>query len=106
MLNNRRFDLRHSLLTYPTLVLQDPSVSSAPVEKKISFLQSKNLTKEEIDLAFARVGDSPPSVAPASNQTSGYVAQQQPAGYRQAPVAVNHGYGYAPGPWQAAGPPE
>lgn len=97
---------REELISSAVTFLQDPSVSSAPLEKKISFLQSKNLTKEEIDLAFARVGDSPPSAAPASSQTTGYVAQQQPASYRQAPVAVNHGYGYGPGPWQAGPPPE
>ncbi|KAL8634461.1 MAG: hypothetical protein Q9228_007944, partial [Teloschistes exilis] len=79
--------------------LQDPSVISAPLDKRIAFLQSKNLTQEEIDIALARAGDSPQSQNPPSPpppQSYGYPSQQmtrQPNGY---------GYGYGPypsGPW-------
>ncbi|KAI2160400.1 peroxisomal membrane protein pex14 [Ophidiomyces ophidiicola] len=81
------------------IVLQDPSVSSAPLEKKVAFLQSKNLTKEEIDLAFARAGEDK-SAVPASNQVASYpqssIRQQFP---------LTQGYGYGPGQWQAP-PPE
>lgn len=39
-------------------VLQDPSVASSSIDNKISFLQTKNLTREEIDAALARAGGS------------------------------------------------
>ncbi|KMU82869.1 hypothetical protein CIHG_00652 [Coccidioides immitis H538.4] len=91
------------ILTMFCLVLQDPSVSSAPLEKKIAFLQSKNLTKEEIDLAFSRAGEEKPPSSAGTNQTSGYVAQQ-PSVSRQA--ALNQGYAYGPaGQWQHLQPP-
>ncbi|WEW55051.1 peroxisomal membrane protein pex14 [Emydomyces testavorans] len=78
----------------------DPSVASAPLDKKISFLQSKNLTKEEIDIAFLRAGE-----AKSSTATSGYVAQQTSAN-RHSPL--NQNYAYAPGgQWQSQlAPPE
>ncbi|KAI4109387.1 MAG: hypothetical protein L6R37_000544 [Teloschistes peruensis] len=86
--------------------LQDPSVISAPLDKRIAFLQSKNLTQEEIDVALARAGDPPQSQNPPSPpppQSYGYPSQQmtrQPNGY---------GYGYGPypsGPWsQSLEPP-
>ena len=43
-------------------VLHDPSVASAPVEKKIAFLQSKQLTPDEIDASLSRAsqGRVPP----------------------------------------------
>jgi Peroxisomal membrane anchor protein (Pex14p) conserved region. len=77
-------------------------VSSSPLEKRIAFLQSKNLTQEEIDLALARVGEDPSS-APASASTSqGYNPSQ--AVYRPPPPP--QGYGYPPyGQWQLP-PPE
>ncbi|EEP82486.1 predicted protein [Uncinocarpus reesii 1704] len=80
-------------------ILQDPSVASAPLDKKIAFLQSKNLTKEEIDIAFARTGEEKTSTPVVSNQTGGY-APQQP---RQ--IAVNQGYSYGPNSWQLQAPP-
>ena len=53
-------------------VLQDPSVAGSPIENRIAFLQSKNLTQEEIDAALAR-GSS--ETAPANY--SNYAPQQQ-----------------------------
>ncbi|KAF2086774.1 hypothetical protein K490DRAFT_43685, partial [Saccharata proteae CBS 121410] len=80
-------------------VLQDPSVASAPLEKRIAFLQSKNLTQEEIDASLARAGEpGAPAAPPAGNPTSGVVYQQPPA----APP----GYGAYPGYWQQPPPPE
>ena len=82
------------------LVLQDPSVAGSPLDKRIAFLQSKNLTQEEIDAALARAGDSlapEPSIGAQGNY--GYPTQRvvrQPAAY---------GYGpYSAGPWST--PPE
>lgn len=84
--------------TDSTTVLQDPSVASAPVEQRIAFLRSKNLTQEEIDASLARVGQA----APQSQDTP-------PVQYRQSPsqqYGNNGGYygqGYPP-QWQQ--PPE
>ncbi|KAL8734278.1 MAG: hypothetical protein Q9181_003245 [Wetmoreana brouardii] len=83
------------------IVLQDPSVVVSPLDKRVAFLQSKNLTQEEIDVALARAGDSPSQTSsnpppPPPPHSYGYPNQQmtrQPNGY---------GYGYGPypsGPW-------
>jgi peroxin-14 len=78
------------------IVLQDPSVAGSPIENRIAFLQSKNLTQQEVDTALARAnGES----APAPNQT--YAAQQQPIQQPQP------GYGgYQQYLWQQPPPPE
>lgn len=91
-----REDLVNSAVTF----LQDPSTASAPLEKRIQFLQSKNLTQEEIDLALARAGDD----QQASPQNTAFYPhpQQQQQFYRRPPPQ----YGYNPYPeWQAP-PPE
>ncbi|KAK5626208.1 hypothetical protein RRF57_001923 [Xylaria bambusicola] len=72
---------------------RDPNVVSSPIENKLSFLRSKNLTQAEIDAAFARAGSSPPPTSTPSQAVS-TVAQQQPYYPQQPP------YG-----WQAP-PPE
>ncbi|KAL8697032.1 MAG: hypothetical protein Q9201_007346 [Fulgogasparrea decipioides] len=82
-------------------ILQDPSVVASPLDKRIAFLQSKNLTQAEIDVALARAGDSPSQSSnnhppPPPLPSYGYPNQQmtrEPNGY---------GYGYGPypsGPW-------
>ncbi|OMP81915.1 Peroxisomal membrane protein PER10, partial [Diplodia seriata] len=79
--------------------LQDPSVASAPVEKRIAFLQSKNLTQEEVDAALARAGgEAPPpsAVSAPSGPAPAY-------GYQQPPPPP--GYGAYPGYWQQPPPP-
>lgn len=57
------------------LVLLDPSVASSPVEKKIAFLQAKNLTQEEVSAALARVGAEGAPVQAYTTQPSSAVAQ-------------------------------
>lgn len=82
-------------------VLQDPSVAASPVESRIAFLQSKNLTQEEVDAALARAGgESSPS--PAASY-SNYAPQQQQVARQPAP---NYGGGYQQYPWQPQAPPE
>ncbi|RDW86409.1 putative peroxisomal membrane anchor protein (Pex14) [Aspergillus mulundensis] len=96
--------VREELISSAVTFLQDPSVASAPIEKRISFLQSKNLTKEEIDVALARTGEDPSVVAAASSTSSGYQAAPQQPIYRPPPPPPQ-GYGYPPyGQWQP--PPE
>lgn len=80
-------------------------MASSPIEKRVAFLQSKNLTQEEVDLALSRVGEDPASAAAAVSSapsSQGYNSQQ--VAYRPLPQSAQ-GYGYPPyGQWQP--PPE
>ena len=76
---------------YP--VLQDPSVTGSPLENRIAFLQSKNLTQEEVDAALARAGGDSPTNYP--NYAPQQVARQQQPTYG----------GYQQHPWQQSPPP-
>ncbi|KAF4211195.1 hypothetical protein CNMCM8980_002498 [Aspergillus fumigatiaffinis] len=94
---------REELVSSAVSFLQDPSVASSPIEKRVAFLQSKNLTQEEIDLALSRTGEDPSAAASAVASTQGYQPPTQNAVYRPPPPPP--GYGYPPyGQWQA--PPE
>ncbi|KAK4493658.1 hypothetical protein PRZ48_014843 [Zasmidium cellare] len=90
--------VREDLVEGAVSFLQDPSVASAPVEQRVAFLRSKNLTQDEIDASLARVGQAsaPPNSQPPSIQ------------YRQPPPQYGNGYqqqyGY-PQTWQQP-PPE
>lgn len=85
-------------------VLQDPSVASSPIEKRVAFLQSKNLTQEEVDLALSRVGEDPAAAAAAAGAASSPAPSSQQLAYRPPPQAPQ-GYGYPPyNQWQP--PPE
>ncbi|KAJ9663971.1 peroxisomal membrane protein pex14 [Neophaeococcomyces mojaviensis] len=90
---------RHDLVSSAVTFLQDPSVASSPVEKRIEFLRSKNLTPEEIDLALSQSsGEAPP---PTSTNQAYYPPPQQ---YRPPP----QGYAYPPygQQWPQQPPPE
>jgi len=69
--------IREDLVASATQFLQDPSVASSSVENRITFLRSKNLTQEEIDVALARSSGSaappPPSNSPYGSAPSGPV---------------------------------
>ncbi|KAF4336433.1 peroxisomal membrane per10 [Fusarium beomiforme] len=71
--------IREDLVASATQFLQDPSVASSSVENRISFLRSKNLTQEEIDVALARTGGSAPPApnAPYSSAPAGPPPSQQ-----------------------------
>ncbi|KAI4724707.1 peroxin 14 [Aureobasidium sp. EXF-10728] len=64
--------VREQLIVSAVSFLQDPSVASAPVDQRIAFLRSKNLTQEEIDLALQRAGSEPPSSHPQQSQVQQY----------------------------------
>src|ERR1044071_2516301 len=90
------------------LVLQDPSVAASPIEKKIAFLQAKNLTQEEVSAALARVGGTPtaPAQPYAQRQVASAPASQPPPQYygqQQYPPQYPP-YGWQPPP-QPVGPP-
>ncbi|KAH8808432.1 peroxisomal membrane anchor protein conserved region-domain-containing protein [Xylogone sp. PMI_703] len=89
-----------SISTPLVTLLQDPSVSSSPIESRIAFLQSKNLTQEEIDAALARTsGEGAPAPAPAAN----YSNYGSPQPVVRAPQGG--GYGAYP-PFNYQQPPE
>jgi len=93
---------REDLVSSAVTFLSDPSVSASPIDKRIAFLQSKNLTQEEIDLALARAGEEPSSAPPPA--PSNYTAPRQV--YQQQPQVPGAGYGYGQyGGWQPP-PPE
>ncbi|KAJ5481314.1 Peroxisomal membrane anchor protein (Pex14) [Penicillium sp. IBT 31633x] len=95
---------REELIASAVTFLQDPSVASSPIEKRVSFLQSKNLTQEEVDIALSRVGEDPSAAAAATAASSpapSYSSQPVPYRQPQPPQA----YGYPPyNQWQP--PPE
>ncbi|KAG9248746.1 peroxisomal membrane anchor protein conserved region-domain-containing protein [Calycina marina] len=69
--------IREEIVASAVTFLQDPSVTGSPLENRIAFLQSKNLTQEEVDAALARAGgESPPNYP---NYAPRQVARQQPA---------------------------
>jgi peroxin-14 len=74
--------VREDLIEGAISFLQDPSVASAPVEQRVAFLRSKNLTQEEIDASLARVGQATPSQAAATSNSY----------QRQAPPPQQYGY--------------
>ncbi|KAI0407199.1 peroxisomal membrane anchor protein conserved region-domain-containing protein [Xylaria palmicola] len=88
--------IREDIVSSAVSFLQDPNVVSSPLENKLSFLRSKNLTQEEIDAAFARAGGPPPASttpqpasasAPAPVQQQPYYPQHQqpPYGWQSPP---------------------
>ncbi|KAF2687410.1 hypothetical protein K458DRAFT_386234 [Lentithecium fluviatile CBS 122367] len=94
--------VREDLIVSAVSFLQDPSVASAPVEKRIAFLQSKNLTQEEIDISLARTAEDPShpsSPSPQSPPASNYA-------YRPQSAAPAYGNYSPPGYWQQPPPPE
>ncbi|KAH9822068.1 peroxin 14, partial [Teratosphaeria destructans] len=84
--------VREDLIEGAISFLQDPSVAAAPLDQRIAFLRSKNLTQEEIDTSLARVG-APPAPPSASSPP-----QYQPPHHTPPPP-----YGYPP--QQAYWPP-
>lgn len=82
---------REDLVSSAVTFLRDPSVASSPIEKRIEFLKSKNLTQEEIDASLARAAEDPSQ--PPSQQYSAY---PPPAPYRGPPQGQYGQYPYNP----------
>ncbi|KAI9282276.1 peroxisomal membrane anchor protein conserved region-domain-containing protein [Sporodiniella umbellata] len=51
--------MREELITSAISFLSDPKVQSAPLAKKVSFLESKGMTSEEIEEAMSRANGKP-----------------------------------------------
>jgi len=92
--------VREDLVNSAVDFLRDPSVANAALDKKIAFLQSKNLTQDEIDVSLARAGDS----STVSSTTTTTTAATPYAPYGRPPPPPP-GYGPYPGYWQPP-PPE
>ena len=88
--------VREDLIEGAISFLQDPSVASAPVDQRVAFLRSKNLTQEEIDVSLARVGQAP------SSQGASTTASYQ----RQRPPPQQYGYQQQQQPYWGQPPPE
>lgn len=100
--------IREDLVASAAQFLQDPSVAASPIEKKIAFLQAKNLTQEEVSAALSRVGGAPaaPAQPYAQQQVVSAPASQPPPQYygqQQYPPQYPP-YGWQPPP-QPVGPP-
>ncbi|KFY91908.1 hypothetical protein V500_04400 [Pseudogymnoascus sp. VKM F-4518 (FW-2643)] len=90
--------IREDIVASAVTFLQDPSVAASPVESRIAFLQSKNLTPEEVDAALARAEGSQAAAPSYAN----YAPQQQQVA-RQPPPGYGGGYQQQ---WQPQAPPE
>lgn len=55
--------IRIDLVGTAVKFLSDPSVAAAPLSRRLAFLEQKGLTSAEIDLAVARVNETPTSKA-------------------------------------------
>jgi peroxin-14 len=73
--------MREDLIVSAVSFLSDPKVQSAALTKKVSFLESKGMTAEEIEEAMSRANGKAPTV---SAQQGTMVVQQQPG------MAVQH----------------
>ncbi|XP_042502770.1 peroxisomal membrane protein PEX14-like [Macadamia integrifolia] len=68
--------------------LSHPKVRGSPVIYRRSFLEKKGLTKEEIDEAFRRVPDPPPTVTSVQPATSNQDGQLKSSANMQAQVST------------------
>ncbi|KAJ1973318.1 peroxisomal membrane protein pex14 [Dimargaris xerosporica] len=71
---------RHDLIQSAVRFLTDPKVQSSSLDKRTAFLQSKGMTKEEIDAAVAQAG--------LTNSSSPGTAVGQPSAIGAAPVTL------------------
>ncbi|EXJ67780.1 uncharacterized protein A1O5_09126 [Cladophialophora psammophila CBS 110553] len=94
---------REDLVSSAVTFLQDPSVASAPLEKRIEFLKSKNLTQEEIAVSLARAsGDAAANPTPSPHNAPYY-----PPPNVRGPPGPRYPYPYNPyGDWPPPPPPE
>ncbi|KAI8099150.1 peroxisomal membrane anchor protein conserved region-domain-containing protein [Halteromyces radiatus] len=67
--------MREDLISSAINFLNDPKVQSAPLAKKVSFLESKGMTSEEIEEAMARVNGKAPSSSTTTTVNPGQYTQ-------------------------------
>lgn len=91
--------IREELVASAAQFLLDPNVASSPIEKRIAFLQAKNLTQEEVGAALARAGMEPGPAQAYASPPAGPVAQQQQQ-QQQPPYYAQYPQQYPPYAWQ------
>lgn len=73
--------MREDLIQSAVSFLADPKVQSAPLAKKVSFLESKGMTSEEINEAMSRANGTSSSSATATTAAApGLAPQAAPGG--------------------------
>lgn len=82
--------MREELITSAISFLSDPKVQSAPLAKKVSFLESKGMTSEEIEEAMARANGKSSGAVTTTTTTmpqpqQGAMMVQQPGMVMQHP---------------------
>ncbi|KAG1046080.1 hypothetical protein G6F43_011170 [Rhizopus delemar] len=83
--------MREDLITSAISFLSDPKVQSAPLAKKVSFLESKGMTSEEIEEAMARAnGKSPSTTTTTVSHQPGMAAQSAVMPPPQVPVRPSY----------------
>lgn len=75
--------MREDYVTSAVSFLRDPKVQSSPIAKKVAFLESKNLTSEEIDEALSRYNAGKSG---DSSVSTGAVQPITQAGHAQASI--------------------
>ncbi|KAI1631368.1 peroxisomal membrane anchor protein conserved region-domain-containing protein [Biscogniauxia mediterranea] len=96
--------IREDIVSSAVTFLQDPNVATSPIENKLSFLRSKNLTQEEVEAAFARTGSAPPPAstpvtsAPSQQLSRAVQSQPQPQPYYSQYQQQPPPYGWQPPP--------
>lgn len=80
--------MREDLITSAVSFLNDPQVANAPLAKRIEFLESKELTSEEIEEALKRAKENPSAGTSSSSSSSSTAVRSVPpvssvAGYSQ-----------------------
>lgn len=83
--------MREDLITSAISFLSDPKVQSAPLAKKVSFLESKGMTSEEIEEAMARAnGKSPSTTTTTVSHQPGMAVQSAVIPPPQVPVRPSY----------------
>ncbi|KAI8368992.1 peroxisomal membrane anchor protein conserved region-domain-containing protein [Blakeslea trispora] len=83
--------MREELITSAISFLSDPKVQSAPLAKKVSFLESKGMTSEEIEEAMSRANGKPATTT-TTNQPAGIVVQPGMIQHAPPPVPARPAY--------------
>ena len=84
-------ELREDFVTSAVTFLKDPQVASAPLAKKIEFLESKELTPDEIQEALSRANGS----STTSNSAASTTVTAPPTGSSSAAPPPLPAYSYA-----------
>ncbi|KAI8972489.1 peroxisomal membrane anchor protein conserved region-domain-containing protein [Pilobolus umbonatus] len=95
--------MREDLISSAISFLSDPKVQSSPLAKKVSFLESKGMTSEEIEEAMARLNGRTPAPAPLVQPTLPPPVPARPSfDWRDIFIAAVLAGGFSYGVWTLA----